>query len=264
VLIEGYTNGNPVFHLAGFTIAVGPLEIPPHSLLETLAYTVGFAIYARDRKRQGDVIDTSARSSVLVAAILGAAIGSKLLAWLEDPAELMAHANQWQMWLGAKTIVGGLLGGTIAVEWVKARLGIASRTGDLFAVPLAIGIAIGRVGCFLSGLADRTYGTATRWPWGVDFGDGIPRHPTQIYESAFLLALAWQLVRFRQMSHRNGDVFRLFMLSYMMWRLCIDFLKPGIPFVGLTAIQWACAAALVWYSRDAARILTRQRIAAHG
>jgi len=253
-----------VFPVTGLTIRVGPLTIPAHLVLETLAYSVAFAIYARDRKRLGDIVGSTARSSVLVAAILGAAVGSKLLAWLEDPAELLAHASQWQGWLGAKTIVGGLLGGTLAVEWTKTRLGITSRTGDLFAVPIAIGIAIGRIGCFLGGLADRTYGTATNLPWGVDFGDGIARHPTQLYESFFLLVLAWELNRFRQRPHRDGDVFRLFMFAYMTWRLGIDFLKPGTPFAGLTALQWACVAALLWYSRDAARILTRPRIAAHG
>ena len=233
-------------------------------VFETLAYSVGFALYARDRKCWGDVVGSPARSSILVAAILGAAAGSKLLAWLENPADLLAHPDQWQMWLGAKTIVGGLLGGTLAVEWTKMRLGITSRTGDLFAVPIAIGIAIGRIGCFLGGLADHTYGTATTLPWGVDFGDGIARHPTQLYESAFLLVLAWELTRFRRMPHRDGDVFRLFMFVYMAWRLCIDFLKPGVSFAGLTALQWACVVAMIWYSRDAVRIFTRPRIAAHG
>jgi len=253
-----------VFPVTGLTIRVGLLAIPAHIILETLAYSVGFAVYARDRKHRGDIVASAARSSVLVAAILGAAIGSKLLAWLEDPAELLAHGSQWQMWLGAKTIVGGLLGGTLAVEWMKTRLGITSRTGDLFAGPVTIGIAIGRIGCFRGGLADRTYGTATNLPWGVDFGDGIARHPTQLYESCFLLVLAWELTRFRRLPHRDGDVFRLFMFVYMAWRLCIDFLKPGTPFAGLTALQWACLAALLWYSPDAARIFTRPRIAAHG
>lgn len=64
-----------------------------------------------------------------------------------------------------------------------------ASTGDLYAIPLALGIAIGRVGCFLTGLPDNTYGTATALPWGINFGDGIPRHPTQLYEVLFLLLL---------------------------------------------------------------------------
>ena len=67
------------------------------------------------------------RNSVIVATILGAAIGSKLLGWLEDPAYLMHGLAA--IWPGGKTIVGGLLGGTIAVEFEKRRLGIAARAG---------------------------------------------------------------------------------------------------------------------------------------
>ena len=97
-----------MFQLPGLTIRLGSLAVSPHVILETLAYSAGFAIYARDRKRRGDIVDSSTRSSILVAAILGAALGSKLLAWLEDPAALLNNSASWQTWLGAKTIVGGL------------------------------------------------------------------------------------------------------------------------------------------------------------
>ena len=72
---------------------------------------------------------------------------------------------------------------------MKRYIGLRTSTGDLYAIPLALGIAIGRIGCFLTGLSDNTYGTATNLPWAINFGDGIPRHPTQLYEIAFLLAL---------------------------------------------------------------------------
>ena len=61
--------------------------------------------------------------------------------------------------------------------------------------PIAVGLAIGRVGCFLAGLHDDTYGLPTALPWGVDFGDGTPRHPTQLYEIAVVLPLGWALRR---------------------------------------------------------------------
>lgn len=86
---------------------------------------------------------------------------------------------------GGKTIVGGLLGSWFAVELGKKLEGITTRTGDLFAIPLCIGIAVGRVGCLLAGLADDTYGKPTSLLWAVDFGDGIARHPTQAYEILF-------------------------------------------------------------------------------
>jgi phosphatidylglycerol---prolipoprotein diacylglyceryl transferase len=246
-------------------LRLGPVVISPHFFLEALAYTAGFAVYQRDRKRGGDFLRTSDRSSLIVAAIVGAAIGSKLLAWLEDPATLILHWNDWQFLLGGKTIVGGLLGGTAAVEWTKSKLGIARRTGDLLAIPLMLGIAIGRVGCFLAGLSDNTYGVATSLPWGVDFGDGIARHPTQLYEVGFVLILAGVLSRLRALPHREGDLYRVSLISYLAWRLFVDFLKPDPAFAGLSTIQWVCLAALLWYARDAADLIaSRRRLVAHG
>jgi prolipoprotein diacylglyceryltransferase len=246
-------------------LRLGPLVISPHFFLESLAYLVGFAIYRRERQRAGDFLPSPDRTSLVVAAIVGAAVGSKLLAWFEDPALTLSHWYDMPFLLGGKTIVGGLFGGTIAVEWTKARLRIQRRTGDLFALPIVAGTAIGRMGCFFAGLRDRTYGTPTVLPWGIDFGDGIPRHPTQLYEILFLLALAYLLVRLRAMPHREGDLFRVFLISYSAWRLGIDFLKPDPRFAGLSAIQWCCVAGLLWYAGDAkALILNRKPTVAHG
>jgi phosphatidylglycerol---prolipoprotein diacylglyceryl transferase len=242
---------------------VGRFAISAHFIFESLGYAVGFALYRRDRRRFGDSIEQHDRHSVIVAAVLGAAIGSKLLAGLEDPRAL-AHAP-WAVLLGGKTMVGGLLGGTLAVEWIKKRLRIERRTGDLFAIPMAVGIAIGRVGCFFSGLGDHTYGSATNLPWGMDFGDGIARHPTQLYEVAFLLTLALCLAWLRRRLPRNGELFRIFLLSYLGWRLLIDFLKPEGTLFGLSAIQWACTLALLFYARDTVRMFSdRRQVQLHG
>ena len=220
-----------------------------HYVFETLGYAIGFRLYLLARRKQGDFLPTEARTWIVVAAILGAAIGSKLLFWLEDPARTLQYASLTYL-LSGKTIVGGLLGGTIAVEWTKSRLGIHRRTGDLFAIPLAIGIAIGRIGCFFAGLPDDTYGIPSTLPWAVDFGDGIPRHPTQLYETVAMLLLAAWLYRRKSDSsvpRPEGALFRQFMTAYLAWRFAVDFLKPGVPFAGLAPIQWACAAALTWY-----------------
>ncbi len=78
----------------------------------------------------------------------------------------------------------------IGVEWVKRAIGARGSSGDAFALPLIVGIAIGRIGCFLAGLGDHTYGNPTALPWGVDFGDGVPRHPTAVVAFLILLAVA--------------------------------------------------------------------------
>ncbi|MEW6126904.1 MAG: prolipoprotein diacylglyceryl transferase family protein [Acidobacteriota bacterium] len=229
---------------------IASLQIHPHWIFESLAYFIGFRIYLRLRKNTGDHLDSSNRLWIVVAAAVGAALGSKLLYWLENPALTLQNWNNPFYLMAGKTVVGGLLGGFLAVEIAKKILGITRRTGDLFAIPLTLAIAIGRIGCFLSGLGDETYGIATALPTGIDFGDGVSRHPTQLYEAGFLLLLGFWIYRLSQHAHREGDPFKLFMVGYMGFRLLIDFIKPAVAFGGLTAIQWACLLALVYYARD--------------
>jgi len=245
-------------------IPLGPLHLHPHWVFEALAYAFGFRLYLRGRRREGDFLDWLDRGWIVAAAVAGAALGSKLLYWLEDPAATWAHRADLVFLLGGKTIVGGLAGGLIAVEWIKKRRGISRRTGDLFAIPLAVGIAIGRIGCFLSGLGDQTYGTASTLPWAVDFGDGIPRHPTQLYEAVFLAGLVCVLVILRRAALPEGAQFRLFLLSYLGFRLVVDFWKPGVFFAGLTPLQWCAAAAMLYYAASALTNWTPKEAALHG
>ena len=229
-------------------IPLGPLRLHPHAVFETLAYAIGFRIYLRLRRRQGDVIADGTRWSIVAAAIAGAAMGSKVLYWFEDPAATWQHLTDPVFLLQGKTIVGGLVGGLIAVEATKLAVGVREATGDLFAVPLALGAAIGRIGCFLTGLSDHTYGNPSALPWAVDFGDGVSRHPTQLYEALFLVVLAVALSQFARRPHVNGDVFKLFMTGYLGFRLIVDAVKPDPAFLGLSSIQWMAAAVLIYYA----------------
>jgi len=216
-----------------------------HPVFESLGYAGGFAVYRSLRTVGGDLLSNEQRWTVIAAAVLGAVVGSRLLGLLEIAPQL---GWSWRALVspnGGKTIVGGLLGGWAAVELVKKLAHIQSRTGDLFAIPLCVGIAIGRVGCFLAGIADDTYGTPTALPWGVDFGDGISRHPTQLYEVCFLLLLIAKLNRLSKLPHQQGALFRFFTGAYLSWRLLIDFIKPQPLVHGLNMIQWACIAGIV-------------------
>lgn len=217
-----------------------------HLVFEALAYTAGFALYRWLRRRRGDFLSDEHRWSMIVAVVLGAAVGSKLLHHLNQPALLAEHWNEPGFLLGGKTIVGALLGGWLAVEATKKALGIRRATGDLYVLPLAVGIAIGRVGCHLAGLSDGTYGVASTLPWAIDFGDGVPRHPTQLYEVVYVLLLALVLARWRP--RREGDSFKVFLAAYLAFRLAVDGLKPGEPLAGLSAIQWAALAGLLFYA----------------
>jgi prolipoprotein diacylglyceryltransferase len=215
-----------------------------HPIFETLGYMGGYAIYRHLRARQGDALSDERRWLIIATTAVGALFGSRVLGLLEQAPRDGWHWHQLLV-PGGKTIVGGLLGGWFAVEIVKRCIGIRSRTGDLFAVPLCVGIAIGRIGCFFAGLADDTYGNPTSLPWGVNFGDGIPRHPTQLYEVLFLSILGYILWKWDARPHVDGSIFRAFMAAYLGWRLLIDFLKPQPLVHGLNVIQWACVAGLL-------------------
>jgi len=232
-----------------------------HLLFEVLAYAVGFAALRRAR-RGGDALDGDTRWTLIVVAVLGAAAGSKVLHHLAHPAELAARLADPVQLLGGKTIVGGLLGGWAAVELAKRRMGVRERTGDVYVAPLILGMAVGRVGCFLTGLRDDTYGVATRLALGVDFGDGVRRHPVQLYEIAFLAALGGALFLARHRALAAGTRFRLFLGAYLAFRLGVDFLKPYERIGGLGTIQWACILGLAALAPDAWRGLRGERSAA--
>lgn len=223
-----------------------------HPVFEALGYTLGFAAYKQARWRAGDVLDERQRWSVIAAAAIGAMTGSRLLGLLEQAPRVHIAWSQVFLPGGGKTIVGGLLGGWFAVEVTKKLQGITTRTGDLFAIPLCIGIAVGRIGCFLAGLSDDTYGKPTALPWAVDFGDGIGRHPTQVYEIIFLAALIILLRWLAKRPHANGSIFRCFIGAYLSWRFFIDFLKPQPLVASMNLIQWACLGGLLTLGLSAA------------
>jgi len=156
----------------------------------------------------------------LAAVLLGAGVG----------AYVFGSANLWLSGVPGlgRSIEGALAGGILAVELYKHAARIRTRTGARFALPLAVGVAVGRIGCYLAGLDDFTYGTPTALPWGHDFGDGIPRHPVQLYESAAMAAFALLYV----VAVRRRDPFVIdngFYLAvgfYGAQRFGWEFLKP--------------------------------------
>jgi prolipoprotein diacylglyceryltransferase len=222
-----------------------------HLVMELLGYTAGSQLYFLLRKRsklgQRASLPLEANLWIIVGCIFGALAGSKSLALVESwpfyRAEWNASHDPAALF-GGKTIVGGLLGGWAGVEIAKKILRVSHSTGDLFVFPLIVGMSLGRVGCFLTGLPDHTYGNFTSLPWGVDFGDG-PRHPTQLYEIAFLLLLGIALIFRTRRPFPSGRLFRLFLAGYLLFRFAIEFIKPRYhPYFGLSAIQVSCAAGL--------------------
>ena len=229
--------------------------VHPHPVFEILAYSAGFRYYLFLRKSwPGPALPIESAQGLMCGCIVGALIGSRILAWLEAPQDFWNHQHEISIWFSGKTIVGGILGGWAGVEIVKAGLGIRHSTGDVFVFPLMLGMGIGRIGCFLTGLEDHTCGSFTSLPWGVDFGDG-PRHPTQLYDILFLAMLALYLRIRMRTPYVNGHLFKSFAFWYLSWRFAVEFIKPRHLYFGLSAIQVAClcgmACTIVLWSRNA-------------
>ena len=147
--------------------------------------------------------------------------------------------NAGSILLSGKTILLGLVGGYAGVEFAKWHLGITTSTGDSFAIPVAVGIGIGRLGCFFGGCC---YGTATVLPWAVVFPtvDKIARHPVQLYESVFHLSMAAILYALLKRKMLTGQLIKLYYLSYFAFRFMTEFIRPEIQWtLGLSAYQWA-------------------------
>jgi prolipoprotein diacylglyceryltransferase len=181
------------------------------------------------------------RLNYLAALAFGAGVG----------AVFFGTANLWlsgQPGL-ARSIEGAVAGAIVAIELYKRIAGIRSRTGARFALPFAVGVAVGRIGCFLSGLDDFTHGTPTTLPWGHDFGDGVLRHPVQLYESAAMAAFAavyaWRVLRNDRFWISQG--FYLAVGCYGAQRFVWEFFKPYATLVGpFTLFHLLSAAVLVY------------------
>ena len=141
------------------------------------------------------------------------------------------------------SMVGGLAGAIAAVEAFKRLSGLTGSTGIAFAAPFCITVAVGRLGCFFAGLPDFTYGTPTALPWAVDFGDGVARHPVQLYESLAMAAMAVVLlVKLRARDPfwlANG--FYIVVGWYGLQRFAWEFLKPYATVTGpLNLFHFVC------------------------
>ena len=220
-----------------------------HGILELLGIFAAFRYYLLLKKRQGDHVDKLNRLFVIFGATFGAVVGARIIGSLENIPQWRAAPSFWFYFYGNKTLVGGLIGGLVGVELIKRAIKERSNTGDLFTYPLILGMIIGRIGCFSAGVFEETYGVPSHLPWAMNLGDGIYRHPVTLYEILFLILLWISLARIKKnYVIELGALFKLFLISYLVFRFTLDFIKPGWRyFFGLGTIQLTCLAGLLYY-----------------
>ncbi|HOZ79644.1 MAG TPA: prolipoprotein diacylglyceryl transferase [Ferruginibacter sp.] len=231
------------------TISIGASVIPLHGIIEFAAYFIGFRYFLYLRKKQPDAISTTNRIWILIGAILGSVLGSRIAGGLEDPDRLKMANNVLMHFYLNKTVLGGFLGGVWGVEIIKKMIGEKSSSGDLFTYPLILALIIGRIGCFSMGVYEETYGTATSFFTGMNLGDGKMRHPVTLYEMVFLL-LIWIGLQQTEKKYElaSGLRFKIFMIAYCLFRFVLDFIKPHYTYsTGLSAIQATALIGLLYY-----------------
>lgn len=206
--------------------------IHTYGLMLAIAFLTGIWWVSREGKKEGispdQVMDLGLW--VLFAAVLGSRVAYVLPHWNEFAAQPWTVLAVWE---GGLTFYGGVLLAVSVGFWFiwKSHLPIW-RTADLIAPAFAMGIAIGRIGCFLNGCC---FGNPTVLPWGLSFPENCPAgyqwgetarlHPTQVYESLVGVVLFLILLWLRRTQRYEGFLFWSFALLYALWRLFSDSLR---------------------------------------
>lgn len=217
----------------------GHLHVSAYAFFLLLAFLAGFFLYRYNVSRSG--IDRGRVFPVVVAAVFGGTLGAKLPIWCLALIHIPLREWDLDVFLSGRTILGGFIGGMCSVWWIKRHLHIRDRFGNILVPSIALGLAIGRIGCLLAGCC---YGKETALPWGLNFGDGVSRHPTQIYDMLFCLA-AFAVIQPRAHSAPPGRLMTRFFVAYFLFRFFEELWRAEAPCMGLTVFQWICLGGLL-------------------
>jgi len=213
-------------------------------VLVAVGAIVGLWLFSRELKRSGlpgDAVDAG------VAGIVGGLVGAKAL-WVfehlgEEPFRSLILSRGGMSWFG------GFAGGVAAGLWLMRRRGLLIVAVLAAATPgLAIGHAIGRIGCFLVG---DDYGRPSDLPWAVAFPEGLPPttvpvHPTQLYEAIVLVPIAVMLIRWRREGQVDRTILGRYLVAVGVLRFLIEFVRVNVRVIaGLTVAHLASLCVIV-------------------
>lgn len=207
---------------------IGSLPIRSYGLLIAVAFLLGIWLGRRRAARRGLdpdlIIDLSV--VVILVAIAGARLAYVAVRWdyyFHDPLAIL------RIWEGGLAQYGGMIAGTLVGLWFFRKRGVDIWEGaDILAPSLALGVAIGRIGCFLNGCC---FGKACDLPWGVVFSrdsiagmqfPGVHLHPTELYESLMAFIVFLVLLAVDRRRPFRGLLFWLFVTLLSAYRFLVD------------------------------------------
>jgi prolipoprotein diacylglyceryltransferase len=222
---------------------VAGVPIPTHGVFVALGVLVATAVFVVEARRRGQTDERIIY--VVLGALVGGAVFMRLGTWLQH-VDLRENASLTEQWLyGNRSILGGLVGAWLGVHVAKRLVGYSLRTGDLFAPAVALGMAVGRIGCLLTELP----GTPTGSSYGISLDPAaaerlgaparVPLHPSFVYEIVFhvlAFALLWGWLRHRLTA--PGETLTLYLAAYGVFRFLVEFVRGNeVVWGGLTRPQ---------------------------
>lgn len=219
------------------------VPVPTHGVFVAIGVLVAAAVFVTEARRREQTDERMLY--IVLGALAGGAVFMRLGTWLQH-VDLRQNASLAEQWAyGNRSILGGLVGAWLGVHVAKRLVGYQQRTGDLFAPAVALGMAVGRVGCLLTEVP----GTPTGGRFGVTLDAataqrlsapaGVPLHPSFVYEIAFhavAFALLWGWLRHRLRA--PGETLTLYLAGYGVFRFLVELVRGNeVVWEGLTRPQ---------------------------
>ena len=213
---------------------IGPFTLHSFGLLAALALIVPAYFVGRDLRDRGR--DPILAWEIAVGAGVGGFIGARVDYLIANPNSGGLFSSTGLVWYGG--VIGGAIGVVAVSLWRRLPVGVVA---NIAAPALALGYAIGRIGCQLSG--DGDYGSASSLPWAMSYPDGtVPTtdlvHPTPLYETSSMLLVFWLLWRMRGRFERPWALFGLWCILGGVERFLVEFIRRNhAELAGLTTAQ---------------------------
>lgn len=208
---------------------IGPITIHTYGVMVAIGFLLGMGLALRQARKEG--IPSERISDLSFYLLLAAIIGSRVFYILLNPGPYIKNPLAiFKIWEGGLVFYGGLILAVITGMIYIKRHGLHLwQIADIFAPSIAIGHAIGRLGCFFAGCC---HGRPAQVPWAVTFTDphslaplGIPLHPTQLYESAGEFVIFLILILLRKRQAFRGELFWTYVMLYSILRFSVEFFR---------------------------------------
>lgn len=233
--------------------SIGPLTIHTYGLFVALGFITGILVTVRLGKKQG--IPSQQVMDMAFVMMVWAIVGSRLLYVVINFGYYRAHPlDAFKIWQGGLVFSGGLVAVAAAMTWYLRRHRLSFwAVGDLWAPALALGQAVGRIGCFMAGCC---YGRPTDLPWGIVFGHphtlappNIPLHPTQLYSSLGGFVIFLVLCVLHAKRKFQGQVFLWYLILHSTFRLLVERFRGDerglLPGTDMTLTQFLATVILI-------------------